>query len=126
MPIAFFICYLGRRPDKPRHIEVVCEITQATVQWISSFNGGDHQNFTVIILNGLLGSRLSYLVYDKGENKIHVTYISNLQPSVTYWFYVSAKNSHGSSTSDVTSCKTEQGYIEIYVYFTSVNFSLFL
>lgn len=32
--------------------------------------------------------------------------VRNLQPSVTYWFYVTAKNSQGSSTSEVTSCKT--------------------
>lgn len=84
----------------------MCEFLQARVQWISSFDGGDPQNFTVIILNSLDGKSVSYGFHDEGENKTHVAFVSNLQPSVTYWFYVTAKNSHGSSISEITSCKT--------------------
>ena len=97
------------RPETPKSIAVVCEITQASVQWISSFNGGDQQYFTVVILNGQDGTNISYRFHDKGENELHAAHISNLQPSVTYWFVVSAKNSYGSSLSEITRCKTLQG-----------------
>lgn len=93
-------------------MSVVCDSTQARVQWISSFNGGDPQYFTVIILNSQDGTNLSYRHREKGKNEMHVTSISDLQPSVMYWFYVSAKNSYGSSFSEVTSCKTVKGKIE--------------
>lgn len=108
MPLLILlISCLGKgRPDYPRKLDVICEETRARVQWISSFNGGEPQYFTVIILNSQDGTVLSYRLLDKGENEIHVTYIANLQPSVSYWFSVSAKNSHGSSSSNVTSCKT--------------------
>nr|XP_034316836.1 synaptogenesis protein syg-2 isoform X4 [Crassostrea gigas] len=95
-----------RKPDLPRNIKVTCKVTGAIVQWISSFNGGDTQNFTVITLSGHDGTSLYNGLNDKGENEIHVTYVSNLQPSVTYWFSVSAKNSYGSSSSKIISCIT--------------------
>eukprot|EP00105_Crassostrea_gigas_P023187 XP_011442936.1 PREDICTED: contactin-5 isoform X2 [Crassostrea gigas] len=97
-----------RRPETPRSIAVVCEITQARIQWISSFNGGDQQYFTVVILNFQDGTNISYRFHDKGENELHAAHISNLQPLVTYWFVVSAKNSYGSSPSEITRCKTVQ------------------
>lgn len=97
------------RPETPRNIAVVCEITQARIQWISSFNGGDQQYFTVITLNGQDGTNFSYRFHDKGENELHAAHISYLQPSVTYWFVVSAKNSYVSSPSEITRCKTVQG-----------------
>lgn len=108
MPLLILlISCLGKgRPDYPRKLDVICEETRARVQWISSFNGGEPQYFTVIILNSQDVTVLSYRLLDKGENEIHVTYIANLQPSVSYWFSVSAKSSHGSSSSNVTSCKT--------------------
>ncbi|XP_034303603.2 neural cell adhesion molecule 1-like isoform X2 [Magallana gigas] len=95
-----------RKPDLPRNIKVTCKVTGAIVQWISSFNGGDIQNFTVITLSGHDGTSLYNGLNDKGENEIHVTYVSNLQPSVTYWFSVSAKNRYGSSSSKAISCTT--------------------
>lgn len=105
--LSSFISCLGKgRPYYPRKLEVICEGKKARVQWISSFNGGDPQYFTFITLNSQDGTILSYRLLDKGENEIHSTYITNLQPSVTYWFSVSAKNSHGSSSSNITSCKT--------------------
>lgn len=88
---------------------MVCEITQASVQWISSINGGDQQYFTVVILNGQDGTNISYRFHDNGENELHTAHISNLRTSVTYWFVVSAKNSYGSSLSEITRCKTLQG-----------------
>uniref|UniRef100_K1R1E8 Uncharacterized protein n=1 Tax=Magallana gigas TaxID=29159 RepID=K1R1E8_MAGGI len=99
-------CVYKGKPDLPRNIEVTCKVTGAIVQWISSFNGGSTQNFTVITLSGHDGTNLYNGLNDKGENEIHVTYVSNLQPSVTYWFSVSAKNSYGSSSSKVISCTT--------------------
>lgn len=84
----------------------------------TSFDGGDPQKFTVMILNGLDGKSLSYRFPDEGENRTHVAFVRNLQPSVTYWFYVTAKNSQGSSTSEVTSCKTVEGNIQLFVYFS--------
>lgn len=109
MPLLILlISCLGKgRPDHPRKLNVICEETGVRFQWISSFNGGEPQYFTVITLNSQDGTVLSYRFLDKGENEIHSTYITNLQPSVTYWFSVSAKNSHGSSSSNVTSCKTK-------------------
>lgn len=95
------------------NLSVVCGRTQARVHWRSSFNGGYPQLFTVIILNGQDGTNLSYRFQDNGENEIHVAHVSNLQPSVTYWFFVFAKNSYGSSSSEVIRCKTLQGLIEI-------------
>lgn len=121
--ILFFFLIKGK-PDNPRDIEVMCKFLRARVQWISFFDGGDPQNFTVMILNGLDGRSLSYRFHDEGENKTHVAFVGNLQPSVTYWFYVTAKNSHGSSTSEVTSCKTEEGYIQLFVCFSGeVNYN---
>lgn len=106
------------KPDIPRDIKVMCKFLKARIQWISSFDGGDPQKFTVMILNGLDGKSLPYRFPDEGENKTHVAFVRNLQPSVTYWFYVTAKNSQGSSTSEVTSCKTVEGNIQLFVYFS--------
>lgn len=72
-------------------------------------NGGHPQYFTVNASNSQDGTNLTYRVIDKGKNKTHATFVSNLQPSVTYWFYVFAKNSHGSSFSKAISCKTVEG-----------------
>lgn len=108
-------CVYKGKPDIPRNIKVTCKVTGTVVQWISSFNGGDTQNFTVITLSGQDGTSLYYGLNDEGENEIHVTYVSNLQPSVTYWFSVSAKNSHGSSSSKAISCTTVKGYTETFV-----------
>lgn len=106
----------------PRNIEVTCKVTGAIVQWISSFNGGDTQIFTVITLSGQDGTSRYYELNDKGENEIHVSHVSNLQPSVMYWFSVSAKNSHGSSFSKAVCCTTVKGYLltRSLVYYTSV------
>lgn len=108
-------CVCKGKPDLPRNIEVTCKVTEGIVKWISSFNGGDTQNFTVITLSGHDGTSLYNGLNDKGENEIHVTYVSNLQLSVTYWFSVSAKNSYGSSSSKAMSCTTVKGYIETFV-----------
>uniref|UniRef100_A0A8W8P1S0 Uncharacterized protein n=1 Tax=Magallana gigas TaxID=29159 RepID=A0A8W8P1S0_MAGGI len=109
-----------RTPAIPRNIKVTCKVTGAMVQWISSFNGGSTQNFTVITLSGQDGTSFNNELNDEGENEIHVTYVSNLQPSVTYWFFVSAKNNHGSSSSKAISCTTLKGYFKTFVNSTCV------
>lgn len=111
----YCFCVYKGRPDIPRNIKLTCKATGAIVQWISSFNGGDTQNFTVITLSGQDGNSHYYNLNDKGQNEIHATYVSSLQPSVTYWFSVSAKNRHGSISSKAMSCTTVKGYIETFV-----------
>lgn len=83
--------------------------THAAVQWNSSFNGGDNQTFIVFALNGQQGCNQSIRIPDMGENRIHRTYVQNLQPFMTYVLYVSAQNSHGFSISDIISCITSKG-----------------
>lgn len=101
------------KPDILRNIKFLCKVTEDIVQWISSFNGGDTQNFTVITLGGQDGTSLYIGLNDKSENKIHVTNLGNLQPSVAYWIFVSAKNGHGSSLSKANSCTTVKDFINI-------------
>lgn len=48
----------------------------------------------------------SNTISDKGENRIHSAYIQNLQPSTRYLLYVSARNRHGSSSSENITCTT--------------------
>lgn len=93
-----------------------CEETRAKVQWKSSFNGGAIQLFTVIALNSQQQQIKSDNISDRGKNKIHFTYVQNLQPSTTYVFYVSAQNSHGLSSSEHISCTTKEGKYSISVY----------
>lgn len=97
-----------RKPTEPKIIKVDCEERRATVKWKSSFNGGDSQSFKAFALDSQRMQSESVNVTDNGENEIHSTYINNLQPSVTYMFYVSAKNRHGSSLSTNISCRTFQ------------------
>nr|XP_022313604.1 B-cell receptor CD22-like [Crassostrea virginica] len=92
-----------RKPDSPKSIEVICDVKRARVKWKSSFNGGDPQTFTAFAINGQKGTH-SHPLPDRGENEIHETFVENLQPSLTYVFYVSARNSHGNSSSDIKSC----------------------
>lgn len=105
-----YIFYIIGKPDNPRNIRVTCEGTRATVQWISSFNGGDRQTFiNVFALNDHQGGNQSIQIPDMGENKTHRAYVQNLQPSMTYVFYVSAQNNHGFSISDIISCISSKG-----------------
>lgn len=97
------------KPSMPRNTKIVCETTGAKVQWISSFNGGDVQSFTVTAINGQYKQSESDTLADMGEYKIHSTYIQNLQPSTMYMFYVSARNRHGFSSSENISCTTLTG-----------------
>lgn len=64
-----YIFYIIGKPDNPRNIRVTCEGTRATVQWISSFNGGDRQTFNVFALNDHQGGNQSIQIPDMGENK---------------------------------------------------------
>lgn len=97
-----------RKPTEPKIIQVNCEERRAIVKWKSSFNGGDSQSFNAFALGSQRVQSESVNVTDNGENKIHSTYVNNLQPAVTYVFYVSAKNRHGSSLSTNISCTTFQ------------------
>lgn len=81
-----YIFYIIGKPDNPRNKRVTCEGTRATVQWISSFNGGDRQTFNVFALNGHQGGNRSIQIPDMGENKTHRASVQNLQPSMTYVF----------------------------------------
>lgn len=105
---------LKGRPDIPRDIAVFCEVTNARIQWISSFNGGDPQNFTVFASDGQQEASQSAHLPDSGENKLHEYFVQNLQPSLTYTFYISALNKHGNSSSEKKSCITSNRGIFSY------------
>lgn len=108
------------RPDEPRQILATCEITAARVQWISSFDGGDSQTFTVFALNSQYETRYSDPTSDTGENIVHAAYVQNLQPSVSYVFYVFAQNRHGNSSSENFTCTTlEKGRLFISFLFNA-------
>lgn len=70
---------------------------------------GDRQTFNVFALNDHQGGNQSIQIPDMGENKTHRAYVQNLQPSMTYVFYVSAQNNHGFSISDIISCISSKG-----------------
>lgn len=88
------------------------------MQWISSFNGGDTQEFAVVVSNGKFQTTYSDFIPDKGENEILSKHIKNLQPSSEYLFSVSARNSIGESTSEKVKCTTQkQGRISFFSFF---------
>lgn len=93
-------------PESAKNMTIKCEETSAKFQWISSFNGGDAQTFTVFVLNGLDQIIISDNIPDKGENRVHDIYVQNLQPSSKYTFYVSAQNRRGNSSSERITCIT--------------------
>lgn len=94
-------------PNIPRDVTLTCEVTSASVHWVSSFNGGDTQTFTVVAFNVKYGTRYSERIPDMGENTAHSNFIHNLQPSTSYSFHVSAENSHGNSSSENIICTTQ-------------------
>ena len=104
--IAEFL-FIGK-PDSPKSIEVTCEVKRARVKWKSSFNGGDPQMFIAFAINGQQGTH-SKTLPDRGEDESYETFVENLQPSLTYVFYVFARNSHGNSSSDIKSCAMFKG-----------------
>lgn len=106
------------KPVEPRNIHVECEVSGASVQWISSFNGGDPQRF-IIYATGDQKTIISSSINDTGENKVHIIYLENLQPSVSYVFYVSAQNRHGNSSSENFTCTTlKKGILLFFLSFT--------
>ena len=111
-----FLLHKGR-PDSPQKSEVNCDVISAQVQWLSSFDGGDNQQFIVLAYIGDEEASRSEPVFDVGENIIHKTSIHLLQPSTDYFFYVFAKNKHGNTSSEVMSCKTlAEGMLVFYVH----------
>lgn len=101
-----YFFFLGK-PDIPRDVTLTCEVTGASVHWVSSFNGGDTQTFTVIAFNVQYGTSYSERIPDIGENMVHSYFIHNLQPSTSYMFYVSAENNNGNSSSENLFCTTQ-------------------
>ncbi|XP_022287174.2 nephrin-like [Crassostrea virginica] len=104
-----------RVPTNPRINKVICNVRSTRIQWMSSFDGGDSQTFTVYAILAQQQASRSELVDDAGENKPHSTEILNLQPSTEYIFYVVAKNKHGSSSSEKMECKTLEETYTNYV-----------
>lgn len=104
------------KPDIPRDVTLTCEVTDANVHWVSSFNGGERQIFTVVAFNVQYGTIYSERIPDMGENMVHSYFIHNLQPSTLYLFYVSAENKHGNSSSRNIVCTTQkQGNIFFFL-----------
>lgn len=111
---------LKETPDAPRMVKIFCEETSASVQWISSFNGGDTQEFAVVVSNGHFETSYSDFIPDTGENEIHSKIIQNLQPSSEYLFSVSAHNKLGESTSEKFKCTTKQKGFNFFFRFQEV------
>ena len=86
--------------------EASCNVRSAQIQWRSSFNGGDIQTFIALAMTAQQEVSRSELLCDKGESKIHVTQLQNLQPSTKYAFYIVAQNKHGNTSSEIIECKT--------------------
>ena len=101
--------YFSGKPDRPRDVEMICNIKSAKIQWMSSFNGGDSQTFTVYAILARQEASRSEPVHDEGENNLHNVQLYNLQPSTKYMFYVVAKNKHGNISSEKRECKTLEG-----------------
>nr|XP_022290573.1 neural cell adhesion molecule 1-like [Crassostrea virginica] len=95
-----------RKPDRPRDVEMICNVKSAKIQWMSSLNGGDSQTFTVNAFLARQEASRSVPVHDKGENILHNTQLYNLQPSTKYTFYVVAQNKHGDTSSEKIECTT--------------------
>lgn len=103
-------------PESARNMTIQCEETSAKVQWISSFDGGDKQMFTVSVLSGMDQIIISNDIPDKGENTVHDIYVQNLQPSSKYTFYVSAQNRRGnSSTENITCITLNKGIVNCFI-----------
>lgn len=108
--------FILEKPDIPRDVTLTCEVTDANVHWVSSFNGGERQIFTVVAFNVQYGTIYSERIPDMGENMVHSYFIHNLQPSTLYLFYVSAENKHGNSSSRNIVCTTQkQGNIFFFL-----------
>lgn len=108
--ISFFLLrdlssFVGK-PSIPLISEASCNARSAQIQWRSSFNGGDIQTFIALAIIAQQEVSRSESLCDKGESKIHVTHVQNLQPSTKYAFYIVAQNKHGNSSSEKIECKT--------------------
>ena len=102
---------------------MICNVKSAKIQWMSSFNGGDSQTFTVNAFLARQEASRSVPVHDKGENILHNIQLYNLQPSTKYTFYVVAQNKHGDTSSEKIECTTLEGmYFEKKTSNTISNF----
>lgn len=94
------------KPNTPVIGRLSCNARSAQIQWTSPFNGGSTQTFIALAIIAQEEVTRTELLYDKGESKIHITQLQNLQPSTKYTFYLVAQNKHGNSTSGKRECKT--------------------
>ena len=104
------LCFLGK-PHSPRNVGIICRERSATIQWTSSFNGGDPQMFKAMAFLAQKVVSYSESVPDSGQDIVHRTQLQNLEQSTMYAFYIVAKNKHGNSSSEKIDCKTLQGML---------------
>lgn len=79
------------------------------IQWKSSFNGGVNQTFKAFVFFEQELVIQSEIINDYGENVIHNTQLTNLQPTTKYSYYIVAQNKHGNSSSEREECTTMEG-----------------
>lgn len=104
------LCFLGK-PHSPLNVGIICRERSATIQWTSSFNGGDPQMFKAMAFLAQKVVSYSEGVPDSGQDIVHRTQLQNLEPSTTYAFYIVAKNKHGNSSSEKIDCETLEGML---------------
>nr|XP_022289615.1 B-cell receptor CD22-like isoform X2 [Crassostrea virginica] len=107
--IVYVTVIAQRKPYSPRNVGIICRERSATIQWTSSFNGGDPQMFKAMAFLAQKVVSYSESVPDSGQDIVHRTQLQNLEPSTTYAFYIVAKNNHGNSSSEKRDCKTSEG-----------------
>ena len=101
--------YVLGTPDRPRNVEIACSVNTAKIQWRSSFNGGVTQTFKALVIFEQRLVSQSQIINDYGENVIHNTELTNLQPTTKYAFYIVAQNKCGNSSSKRRECTTLEG-----------------
>ena len=92
---------LAGPPDPPIISRTFTRVTAVSVNlvWISGFNGGYPQTFTVIYQRQGFQPNITSPIPDPGYGQEVSLFVGNLNESVTYEFAVRAQNSYnGSST----------------------------
>ncbi|XP_056009614.1 hemicentin-1-like [Ostrea edulis] len=96
----------ARPPLKPTNLALVCATSSVKLSWISNFNGGDNQIFTISYsTDGEFSTSYKDLrnISDEGYDILH-NYTSSIDLHETVWFTVTASNIFGKSTSDTAHC----------------------
>ena len=104
----FSFNFLGT-PDRPRIVKIACSVNTAKIQWRSSFNGGVTQTFKALVIFEQQLVSQSQIINDYGENVIHNTELTKLQPTTKYAFYIVVQNKCGNSSSEIRECTTLEG-----------------